>query len=418
MGQGAPRPSGVRVVVYAPLLVPESRGEAFVILRVRSVRGQEKSWEELIDTFPAARVLPVATASDTLLEIGVVTSFSAERFRLGKRQHFSTVVLPLSLFSHNWETQSKATSSSKQGGPAPGWGTCFWLGLEEGAYPRDDQNFREHFEHCQKLAQRLDIAKVGIALRDPDEFRASSSACAGPSTVPSKTDPFGQVLDNVQDMMAGFHRSIEKMSVNSEVKQRQDLEKENALLRSRMEQQKEKYEVEIGYLLSVVRNNHSEDLAAKKEKVDVREEERQRRQAEETKKQFEDEAEKLRQEVAAQRDAVEEMEKRALNAEKAKEETLKLFSASHQELKWMSAWLAQGEQKQEALREENDKLKRRLETYEGPPSPKDGEANGYAKGNSDTSPDSNAASYLLTGNLDREEWEDLSSANIKDISNS
>lgn len=282
--------------------------------------------------------------------------------------------------------------------------------------PRDDQNLKDHFQYCQKLAQRLDIAKIGIALRDPDEFRASSSACAGPSSLPSKSDSFGQVLDTVQDMMWGFHKNIEHMSLDSEVKLRQELERENALLRARIEQQKEKYEVEIGYLLSVVRNNHSEDMSNRTKLVDAREQERLQRQASEDLQAAQEEMEKLRQELVEQRDAVKIMEERAVNAEKAKEETLKLFSASHQELKWMSAWLAQGEQKQELLRQENTELRRRLEPHEGSLSPQDGAANGHpATGEFplDTAVDDssltvgNTGSYLLQGGQQHEAWEDL-----------
>lgn len=379
MGQGAPRPLSVLVSVFEPFLVPKSLGQAFVVLRSVSEDGEQRriAGEERVESFPALVSLPVpprdgksAFDEGSFLEVEVVTAADASNFRtdMGTRV-FSSVAVPLSAVSHVFQPQ--VTSRS---------GSCavFWLGLPEDSVVQDPDLSRnggeatgasrlERFEVAQSVGRQLAAPKVCVAIQCGEAAVLAVEAVDGEHTGDEvhdspksrRLDSVGEILRRTENLAAGLHLSLEE--ARSACGDHEAVQCENVQLRMSIEQQRERFRGTVAWLREQVREASTISCGSSTPEADA-ELERHRAELAELRCAVA----RLKEELAEQQGRAQVIQRHAMNARRAKDETMKLFEAKHKDVRWMGGQLAESGLGVERLRRKLELLKRGLDSSPPP----------------------------------------------------
>lgn len=351
-------PATITVTVFEPLLVPAVCGQAFVVLK--GCAG-DRSGVERLDSFPASRTLPLGSGSvegeGPLLEVEVVTAADAETFRSepNNARSFASVRVPLQEVRRLWAELSSA-EGVLDARELPR-SACLWLGLSEELAP-EALDPRSLFERSRELGSQLGRPKVAVALHCPEPGRGSRSggivrfpgACSrmapalrvGPTSGQRGSAAIKEVLGQVDCLTRGMHRHLEQ--ARSSLGDHEALQATNVQLRTSVEQQREKYEGLIDWLKAQVQGASTGGVMSPEEDAEMK------RQSAELLK--------LRAVVEGLTDEVEEQQARALSIQRcalsakwAREETLKLYEAKYQDVLAMDRQLADSDVELQRLRQ-------------------------------------------------------------------
>lgn len=237
---------------------------------------------------PGDTVLPRVAVAGELVRLEITAAEDAVKYALGEGTHIATLALPLEHMRSRFGTQA-----------------AFWVGFEEGDRPGEGLlNAVEAFEKGLRSALRRDCPKVGFIFSEQlDEPGPGCSPGAAPVASGSN-----HVLFN---MIAGLHDTTPGSNEDLEVK---------------LQRQREKYELEIDYLLKALRSQSGPALTDG------------------------DALSKAESEKRAAIQRADQLEVRLEAAEKAKDEAMKLFNAAHHELKWVSGQLTEAQRQNNQLR--------------------------------------------------------------------
>lgn len=322
-------------------------------------------------------------------EICLVTAPDACQFIEGNFKCLGTVSVPLSSFSYLWEetppegngagnhTDDIACLLSESIGG--GWATCLTLGF--GSEDGSETDPQKSLKRGRVLGRRLDMPKVFITLCDPafcvqnllqvssgmiGQDRVSSSMTRSRPHWPSADDVLSVLYDQVHTMVESLHQNFEdvcsKAAEDDETGSANKLRGsgscvqafghrgcnalawENMTLRQKFEEEQRKCKAEVKQLreachlaLGMSTEAGKQDSADGIDKLNEvllsPEEQRERVSADqaEAERQIED----LNARLLKQRVQMKSAEHAAMAADTEKEESLKQFSMSHQELKWM-----------------------------------------------------------------------------------
>jgi len=314
-----------------------------------------------LDSFPASRALPLSSgcvqSESPLLEVEVVTAVDAETFRSepNNSRSFASVRVPLQEIRRLWAELSPA-EGMLDARELPR-SACLWLGLS-GDLSLEALDPKVLFERSRKLGSQLGTPKVAVALHCPEPAISSRSggivgfplACSrmapalqvGTASGQRGSAAIKQVLGEVDRLTRGMHRHLDQ--ARSSLGDHGALQATNVQLRTSIEQQREKYAGLIDWLKAQVEGASTGGVMSPEEDAEMK------RQSAELLK--------LRAVVVGLTDELEEQQARALSIQRcalsakwAREETLKLYEAKYQDVLAMDKQLADSDVELQRLRQ-------------------------------------------------------------------
>jgi len=243
--------------------------------------------------------------------------------------------------------------------------SCSWVALEaekEFVVPASFDDAEAWFRTACSLAHSPIAPKIAVVLRDPEADVEVDAA-----------------LRQVECQLQSLHGEVPLTGSWADAA-RARLVREGEELRAEFDRQKELYETEVNKHRAAFHSASREKAVAAEDvgdnddataEVDQAMRVQDQLQSEQSElEKVTTEVQNLRQEIVEVRVHTACIEHRAFAAEKEKEETLRLFSASHTRLKFMRAQLEEGEKRVEDLRQQILELRGMQTPPSAPSSPR------------------------------------------------
>ena len=236
------RPGCVAVEVLQPQRIPISRGEVFVLLLASDGSAHR------ITNFPDTKRISLDCA---YLEVRICTAQDEELFVRNVYDHYASVFVPLKTV---FEDEDKHADGSAKDGPQAKLVAC-WCGLDPDCLEPQlttDAMVRQ-FEVSKLQAGRLNMPKVGLTLQLVDDMSKGQTLACGIQPVPEVSRHCSESVRHLQHVVQSLHRTdnSDASSASTDV-----LEREIAVLRSSNQSLRKQYEVEISYLMSLLKTRN------------------------------------------------------------------------------------------------------------------------------------------------------------------